>query len=72
MNGEVTYGFGGRFAFPNVPENLISKPTLVWLLNSKRSRQKVEVTYLTRNMTWSADYVMVVNAADNGGDLTVG
>ena len=70
IGGEITYSFPGRVSFPGVPENLMSKPTLVWLLDSKRAKQKVEVTYLTRNMTWKADYVFVINANDTLGDLT--
>ncbi len=70
IGGEITYSFPGRVSFPGVPANLMSKPTLVWLLDSKRAKQKVEVTYLTRNMTWKADYVFVINAKDTAGDLT--
>ncbi len=68
INGEITYDFPGRIAFPSIPANLISKPTLVWLLDSS-GKQKVEVTYLTRNLGWSADYVLTINDADNAGDL---
>jgi len=68
VNGEITYDFPGRIAFPEVPQNLISKPTLVWLLDSN-GKQKVEVTYLTRNLSWSADYVLTINDADTAGDL---
>jgi hypothetical protein len=70
INGEVTYDFPGRFAFPGVPANLIAKPTLVWLLQSGKAEQRVEVTYLTQNLNWSADYVLVVDAEDRTGDLT--
>ena len=70
VNGEVTYGMPGRFAFPEVPENLIPEPTLVWLLDSKQAEQEVEVSYLTGNMSWRSDYVLVVNADDSKGDLT--
>jgi len=68
INGEITYNFPGRIAFPEIPQNLIAKPTLVWLLDSS-GKQKVEVTYLTRNLGWSADYVLVINDADTAGDL---
>ena len=68
INGEITYDFPGRIAFPEIPQNLIAKPTLVWLVDSS-GKQKVEVTYLTRNLGWSADYVLTVNEADNAGDL---
>jgi hypothetical protein len=68
INGEITYDFPGRIAFPEIPQNLIAKPTLVWLLDAS-GKQKVEVTYLTRNLGWSADYVMTVNDTDTAGDL---
>ncbi len=70
IDGEVTYGFPGRISFPEVPANLIAKPALVWLLGSRRAEQRVEVSYLTQNLNWSADYVMVVDADDKLGDLT--
>src|SRR5574342_710502 len=50
--------------------NLIPKPTLVWLLQNRSGRaQRVEVSYLTGGITWKADYVVVLNAKDAGGDL---
>jgi hypothetical protein len=70
IDGEVTYGFPGRFAFPEVPPNLIAKPSLVWLLGSRRAQQRVEVSYLTKNLNWVADYVMVVGSDDKVGDLS--
>jgi hypothetical protein len=70
VGDEVTYGYPGRISFPEVPANLIAKPTLVWLLDSYEPKQKVEVTYLTRNLGWRADYVFAVNADDTLGDLT--
>jgi hypothetical protein len=70
INGEVTYGFPGRVAFPEVPANLIAKPSLVWLLGSSKPKQKVELTYLTSNMTWKSDYVLNVDANDATADLT--
>ena len=68
INGEIVYDFPGRIAFPSIPQNLIAQPTLVWLVDSS-GKQKVEVTYLTQNLGWSADYVLVVNDSDSGGDL---
>jgi hypothetical protein len=68
INGEITYDFPGRIAFPSIPDNLIAQPTLVWLVDGS-GRQKVEVTYLTQNLGWSADYVLVINDADTAGDL---
>jgi hypothetical protein len=70
IDGEVTYGFPGRFAFPEVPPNLMAKPTLVWLLGSRKAEQRVEISYLTQNLNWAADYVMVVDDGDKTGSLT--
>ena len=70
IGNEITYGVSGRMAFPEIPENLIAKPTLVWLLDAAEGRRTVEVSYLTKGMTWRADYVMVVNDADTRADLT--
>lgn len=70
IDGQITSNFAGRFAFPEVPENLLQKPTLVWLLSSREAEQKVEVTYLTGQLNWRADYVLTVDAEDKLGDLT--
>ena len=71
INGQIHLGQPGRLVLPALPENLVSKPTLVWLLrNQAATLQKVEASYLTGGITWKADYVMVVNAADTRSDLT--
>ena len=70
INGEITFGYQGRLAFPEVPDNLIAKPTLIWLVDSAAPKQTVEVTYLTQNLNWSADYVLVVDDSEKKGDLT--
>lgn len=70
VNGEITYNFPGRIAFPDVPANLIAKPTLVWLLESGSPKASVEVTYLTHGLTWHADYVLLLDESDSLGDLT--
>ncbi len=71
IGNEITFGHPGRVIFPGVPENLISKPTLVWLLdNSLSSAQKVEASYLTNGINWRADYVLTLNEKDDRADLS--
>ena len=71
INGQIHMGHSGQVVLPALPENLVSKPTLVWLLrNSKVAAQRIEASYLTGGITWKADYVMVINAADTRSDLT--
>jgi hypothetical protein len=69
IGDEITYGYGGRIAFPEVPKDLIAKPTLVWLLDSGEPRQRIELSYLTRGLSWHSDYVLVVDESDARGDL---
>ncbi len=71
IGDEITFGHPGRIIFPGVPENLILKPTLVWLIeNSLPSPQKVEVSYLTNGINWRADYVLTLNDKDDRADLS--
>jgi hypothetical protein len=71
IGDEITFGHPGRIIFPGVPENLISKPTLVWLIeNSLQSLQKVEASYLTNGINWRSDYVVTLNDKDDRADLS--
>jgi hypothetical protein len=71
INGQIHLGHSGRLVLPSLPENLVSRPTLVWLLrNNLAGPQRVEASYLTGGITWKADYVMVVNASDTRSDVT--
>jgi hypothetical protein len=71
INGQIHMGHYGTVVLPALPENLVSKPTLVWLLrNQKTTPQRIEASYLTGGITWKADYVMVLNAADDRADLS--
>src|SRR3989442_4208741 len=71
INGQIHMGWYGRLVLPVLPENLVAQPTLVWLLRNQAPRpQRVEASYLTGGITWKADYVMVLNAADTLSDLT--
>ncbi len=70
IGNEITYGHPGRIVFPGVPEDLISKPTLVWMLdNSLKTTQVVEASYLTNGINWKADYVVTLNANDDMSDI---
>lgn len=56
--------------FPALPENLFERPTLLWTLQNSGARQhKVEASYLTSNLSWSADYVLNVGKNETSGDL---
>jgi hypothetical protein len=59
-----------QFNFPELPEGLITRPTLVWLLEAGQGGdQDVEVTYMTGGINWQADYVVQLNEDDTALDL---
>lgn len=71
VGDEISFGYEGRIVFPSVPENLISRPTLVWLLRSAREGHvKLETSYLTTGINWRADYVLTLGENDKKADLT--
>jgi hypothetical protein len=56
---------------PEIPENLITKPTLTWHYeNRSKNAHELEVSYLTKNMSWKADYVLVLNSNDTTTDMS--
>jgi len=71
IGGQIHMGHFGSVVLPALPENLVSKPTLAWLLrNTRPAPQRVEASYLTAGISWKSDYVMLINAADSRADLT--
>ncbi len=71
LGNEVVTGLSYEsIRFPELPENLYERPTLLWTLqNSGARRHKVEASYLTSNLSWSADYVLNVGKDESSGDL---
>jgi hypothetical protein len=58
------------YRFSSLPDNLYSRPTLVWMLNNTGTRrQKIEASYLANSVSWNADYVMTVTREENSADL---
>ena len=71
INDEIYLGHPGYKVLSEIPENLIAKPTLMWrYANQSSDAHQLEVSYLTNNIGWKADYVFVLNKDDTGGDLS--
>jgi len=67
----IETGIPGRLVFGSVPTNLRDRPTLVMALdNTAAAAQDVELSYLTGGLTWKADYVVELNAADDKLDMS--
>jgi hypothetical protein len=70
IGNEITFDHPGRVILPGLPESLIAKPTLVWLLdNGLTKSQSIEASYLTSGIGWKADYVLTLDEDDKKCDL---
>jgi hypothetical protein len=71
INGKIELNPAGRLVLPSLPEGLILKPQLEWLLtSSKEGEQRAEISYLANAISWSCDYVALLNKSDDHLDLT--
>lgn len=72
-DGQVLYFNSGKLrniAFPSLPDGLITRPTLRWLLQSALGgAQLVELTYLAGGINWTADYNLLLNSDSTALDL---
>lgn len=60
----------GRIIFPDVPANLRERPTLTMLIhNDEKDMQQLQLSYLTRGITWKADYVAELNNSEDRIDI---
>jgi hypothetical protein len=57
--------------FPSLPEGLILKPQLEWLISTTKSGEhKAEISYLAGQLNWSCNYVALLNSKDTQLDIT--
>jgi len=60
VNGNLQFSLPGVPIFPALTDDSILKPTVNWLINSDRAGElKAELCYVTRGMSWNADYNVV-------------
>ncbi|HEX2340820.1 MAG TPA: DUF4139 domain-containing protein [Vicinamibacterales bacterium] len=71
IGNEIVTGLqADEYRFPQIPENLHSRPTLVMTLdNGGAQKHQVETSYLANSMNWIADYVLTVGRDDRAADL---
>src|SRR6185503_542196 len=66
-DGRIILNPSGEIEVSSLPEGLISKPTLLWEIEAATARtHTVELSYLTRGMSWAADYVLTLDGAGKG------
>src|SRR5262249_47453927 len=69
-NEIVTGMHADHIRFPDLAENLVARPTLIWSIqNNGVSSHRVEASYLAGKLSWNADYVLTVARDDKLADL---
>ncbi len=71
INGKIEIAPAGRLVLPALPDGLVLKPRLEWIVASDREgNHRSEVSYLAGGLSWSADYVVLLDRDDASVDLT--
>lgn len=69
-DGRILLDPSGEIEVRSIPDGLISKPTLVWEVDSQASgNTDVELSYITQGMSWSSDYVLQLDESGKIGTL---
>ena len=71
IGNEIVTGLGAdHIRFPELPETLYTRPTLIWTVqNDGAAKHRVEASYLARRLAWNSDYVLTVARDDKTADL---
>jgi hypothetical protein len=71
IGGKIEINPSGRLVLPALPDGLILKPQLEWLVSSTREGvHKTEISYLAGQISWLSNYVALLSADDARIDLT--
>jgi hypothetical protein len=71
VEDRIVVGNTGEVRLPPFGEEVYTRPTLRWrLANDGPAAQTLEVSYATAGLSWTADYVAVLNAEQSAADLT--
>ena len=71
IGGKIELNPAGRLVLPSLPEGLILKPQLEWLVtNTHGGSHNTEISYLAGQLSWTCNYVALLNKDDAQLDLT--
>ena len=71
IGDEIVTGLGAdHINFPELPDTLFTRPTLIWTVdNQGGTRHRVETSYLAGKLAWNADYVLTVSRDDRSAGV---
>ncbi len=71
IDGKIELNPPGRMVLPSLPEGLILRPQLTWLVSNRHAGdQTAEISYLAGQLSWICTYVALLNKTDDRVDLT--
>jgi hypothetical protein len=74
-DGRILLNPSGEIEVDKIPEGMISQPTLLWDIDSRKAgNNQIELSYLTKGMSWDANYVLTLDGetlADLRGWVTM-
>ncbi len=69
-DGRILLNPTGEIEVTSLPEGLISKPTLLWDIESAQAGPAdVELSYITQGTSWKSDYVLYLGQDGKSGDF---
>lgn len=69
-DGRILLNPTGEIEVQSIPDGLISRPSLLWLLDSRRAgTNNIELSYLTQGVSWKSDYVLNLDRDGKIGDF---
>lgn len=69
-DGRILLSPSGEIEIASIPEGLISRPTLHWLVSSDEPGERdVEIGYLTEGIGWTANYVLTLPEDASAGTI---
>jgi len=70
VGDEIILNHAGKIIFPGLPEGLHTEPSLSWTVETEKSADvRLAVQFLARNITWKADYNLLLAGDDTRADL---
>jgi len=71
IDGQIFLGHPGYKVLPELPAHFTLRPTLTFLFqNRSQSDHDLRIAYLTRDLSWRADYGLVLEKSESLADLT--
>ncbi|HXX64034.1 MAG TPA: hypothetical protein VEO56_09565 [Bacteroidota bacterium] len=71
IGGKIEINPTGRLILGSLPGGLVLRPQLEWLVSSdKEENNRAEVSYLAGGLSWTCNYVVLLDKTDTAVDLT--